>query len=222
MINKLAYTALGSILIGFICWLIWSDKGPAWPLLIPACLLFLTANLDKLARFRVSTEGLEAETREVVREAKDTLSELRDLASLVAANTLSLIQQSGRLGGYSDEEKDLRRIEIEDLLRKLGINQSKMDSILDEWHRFVEHDYRHYALGKGLLEKDIPLPAQAEWERLRGGGITRIAQPDEIERFYLDAGILTDERREVITDYRYYIQHKRHRRPEVWARRHDR
>lgn len=83
------------------------NYGPMYILffLCLACLFF--ANLDHIKRVKVDKSGFEAETREVIREARSTIKELQDLSKIMAHISLGLLKREGRFGGgYSYDEKE--------------------------------------------------------------------------------------------------------------------
>jgi len=86
--------------------------------------LLVAANLDRISEFKASKSGFEARTREVrevIAEAKSTVSELQLLARNIGELTLSLVKRSGRFGGYNEDEKEKIKSSVLDVLRKVGI-----------------------------------------------------------------------------------------------------
>jgi hypothetical protein len=180
-------------------------------------LLLFFSNLRYIAKGTISVKGIELETRQLLDETRATITELRDLAALVASVALSLVKRSGRLGGYEDAEQDKIRAEVLALLAKLKVDQSKIDQAQADWHTFVKFDYVHDILGGSRLLPDLT-PAQHEQVRkLKGRGLVDIAPPDQLEAFFSAIDRLDDWRKELIEDYRYYIKNNTHRRPEIWS-----
>lgn len=217
MFTKITFNVAGAVLVAFMICLIVSGTDGYWAALFAGAMLFLIGNADRIHKLKLSADGIEAETRELRRETRDTLEELRELATIVATNTLSLVMRAGRFGTYTNEEKEGVKNDVTRLLRKLGVEDAKIDQSLNDWHRFVEHDYRRLLTGGIKVPKDLPQGMSNRWEEVRKGGIARIASPDEVESFLREAGMLTDERAELVADYRYYREHKQFRRPDVWA-----
>ena len=62
------------------------------------------ANLDVLKRFKVSHKGFEGETREVIKEAKDTIKELRLISKDFSRLFVTLMHGEGRWGGATRDE----------------------------------------------------------------------------------------------------------------------
>ena len=70
-----------------------------WVLFILCMALLFFANLERFKRLKVDKSGFEAETREVIREAKSTINELQDLSKIMANISLGLLKRAGRFGG---------------------------------------------------------------------------------------------------------------------------
>lgn len=216
MFTKISFNVAGAALIGFMVYLVVSRIDGYWAALFAAAMVFLIGNADRIRKFKLSADGIEAETRELMRETRDTLGELRELATIVATNTLSLVMRAGRFGTYTDAEKESVKEDVTRLLRKLGVEESKVVQTLDDWHRFIEHDYRLIITGGNRVPTDLPQGMHGRWKEVRNGGVASISSPDEIEAFLRDAGMLTDERSELVADYRYFKERRQHRRPAVW------
>ena len=77
----------------------------------------------------------------------------------------------------------------------LGIQRTLLD-----WHRFVEFDYALYIPGGSIVIEYIP-------------------SPEEIEKFLVEFGFLSKEKREQLADYTHYRTHRTHRRPAAWSER---
>jgi hypothetical protein len=181
--------------------------------------LLITANLDRLAEFKASKSGIEAKTREIFKRAEVTIDQLQSLAKTVATLSLSLVQRSGRMGGYSDDEQKQMYNETVDALRRIGVQQGDLDAVLHDWHRVLEFDYAYFILGAHTVPDGLDTAAVSEWMSLRSGGVEKTASPDEVQRFLAKHGFLSESMHDLIDDYRYYRANKSHRRPEVWGER---
>jgi hypothetical protein len=183
-----------------------------------AVMLLVAANADRISKVRASVSGIEAETREVINEARATIEQLRLVGKLAAETNLSLVMRAGRWGGFSYDEKERTRQLSTDALRRLGFGDTEIDDIFREWHMVTRFDYAYHLLGGGQMPPAVQLmpPWREEWSTLHAGGFSRIASPDEIERFLRKVGLLDAEAAALLEDYRFYEKNKRHRRPDVW------
>lgn len=182
------------------------------------CLAF--ANLDSIEFFKASRDGVEAKTRAVIQQARDTLTELQILATHLAEMSLTLVQRSGRMGGYSDEEKDRIKADMLSTLSKLGIEDEKFELVLKEWRRFEALDYVFGILGNSRVPDGVGNEVIEDWKAFRNNAVLRDRTDADVVRAFLDHhGFMTEERRELLMDYEHFLTLNTHRRPDVWRNR---
>jgi hypothetical protein len=211
----LVITGTCFLIMGFICGYIGKTS------LVNYCLwcgfgLIVAGNLDRIEKFKWSSDGIEAQTREVIERAEIAVSELQLLAVHLATLSLSLVKRQGRLGGYKDDEQEQIRSSVFNVLTKLSITPSQTEQVLDEWHRFVEFDYAHFILGGSNTPLNASPEVLSKWRALRGGGIAGYPAPHELRIFLTKNNFISEELEERLKDYEYYIQHRTHRRPSSW------
>ena len=193
-----------------------------WLMGIISVVFLFFANLDKISKLRFDKTGFEAETREVVREAKSTIKELQDLSKIMAITTLGLIKRAGRLAaGYSYGEKENIKESVLDVLQQNGISKEERERIVTEsgWYNYTELDYVHHILGGSNIPTVLPRERIADWKGLRHRSLDNIATPEELTQFFKQIGLLNTEVKELIEDYEYYIKHRKQRRSGVWNNR---
>jgi hypothetical protein len=184
-----------------------------------AVLIF--ANLDRIAKFKVSGTGVEAEmykVRAVTEQAKSAITELQALGVLVAKLSLSLVKRQGRYGRYSDVQQDDIREDVIRVLDKLGVNERKIQDALSEWHEWVEFDYAYAILGGDAMPENV-LQARDESYALLIDGVARRPTPEVLRSFLANHNVLSPEREQYIEDYEYYRINRIHRRPDAWRNR---
>ena len=211
------------IVLGFSLWFgISSMPGEMFIAVIAFFTLLFFANLDRISEFKASKSGFEAKTREVkeiVEEAKITIKQIQILSKIVASTTLSLVKRSGRMGGYSDDEEEKIKESILNVLLQLKISKEECEDVLKEWHKFIEFDYTHYILGGPNVPPNLNPKQIEKWEELRRSGLMNIPSPETLTQFLNQCDLLSDETKEVIEDLKYYIGHRKHRRPDIWKKR---
>jgi hypothetical protein len=180
-----------------------------------ACLGF--ANLDQISKFKASATGFEIE--KTVAQAKSAIVELQDLGVLVAKLSLSLVKRQGRWGTYSDEQQDAIREDVNQVLKRLGVPERKIQDAESEWHDVVEFDYVHAILGGKAISQVLSNIEQNEKRALLGDGFPHRPTSTELRAFLSDHDLLSPEREELIKDYDYYRNNRVHRRPDVWKNR---
>lgn len=179
-------------------------------------LFFFIGNLDKISEFKASTKGFEAKTREVINEARGTITELQELAKIVSKTLLSLVVRMGRWGKpFSSEEEESIKSEILKTLDKLNLSEETKNGVLRDVYRYTVFDYSHYILGN-QVPSFLGKEGIQEWTELRHKGVDNPATPEDISNFLKKYCLLNEESKESLEDYNYYLEHKKHRRPEVW------
>lgn len=88
--------------------------------------------------------GIEAELREKIREADDTIKKLRDIALPLAAINLKMLNRLGRWSGPISRKNRFEFVNtIGKELKGLGISDSQLDELNAETHTFNENDLLH-------------------------------------------------------------------------------
>lgn len=181
--------------------------------------LLIAANLDRISEFKASKSGTEARTRTILNKAEVTIEQLQIIAKTVAGLSLSLVQRSGRFGGFSDVEQNQVYNDTLGALSKIGIQGGELAEITRDWHRVVDFDYAFFVLGGHTVPEKFEPSAIAEWSLLRGDGFEKVATPAEVRAFLTKRGLLSTRMEELVQDYEYYRANRQHRRPDVWAER---
>ena len=168
-------------------------------------------NLDRISEIKATGKGFEAKTREVIGEAKIIIEEMRNMMKLIAKVELSLLIRSGRLGGVPAEEKEILKNNVLDILTQLNISKEEQEIVLVEWNKFIIFDYVNCILGGPAIPSGVSEDVINQWKQLRRRGINDNPKPDELTTFLQSCGCLTDKRKELIEDYKYFIKYKKHR-----------
>ena len=176
-------------------------------------------NLDRISEIKANGKGFEAKTREVIEEAKITIKEMQNMVKLISTTELSLVMRTGRWGGYSDEEKEILKDNVLDILTQLNISKEEQEIVLVEWHKWIIFDYVNYILGGPTIPSGVSKYVINQWKQLRRRGINDKPTPDELTAFLQSSNCLTDKRKDLIEDYKYFIKYKKHRRPDEWHNR---
>lgn len=217
MQNLLKYLVAFSILIfSFYCGYIGKI-----PIMIASSIIFIFLvfmyNLEKFSEIRATTKGFEAKTRDIIKEAEITIKELQNLGKTLVRTELSLVMRNGRIGGYPEDEKDKVKKSIINILNELNVPEDEQGKIFDEeWNRFIVFDYVMGILGNGRIPQDFTEGEKEEWKDLRQDILNDPPSPDKIEKFLVKCDCLSNERSELIEDYRFFLKEKEHRRPEIW------
>lgn len=224
VLREYGFNVAGVLFAGIAAYATLADTGDIWPIALLCLGFFVMGNLDRFESLKAGPGGIEAitrETREALKETKDRIEELKELAFLFGATTIANICFMGRWDGYTDEQEEKMISDIVAYFEKIGISKEQALEALHPRFITTEHDYRLLCTGGRRLPEDLPQDKHKEWEAIRAGGVTKIAKPDEIEAFFKANGMMNDQRAELLEDYRYYLANRTHRRPEIWAQRNE-
>ena len=167
---------------------------------------------------KISRE-LNAKMNSITEELQKTKDEIQNMVKLISKIELSLLIRSGRLGGVPAEEKEIIKNDILDFLTQIKMPKEEQEIVLDEWNKFIIFDYVNCILGGPTIPIDVSKDEMNQWKQLRRRGINDYPKPDELTTFLQRCSFLTDKRKELIEDYKYFIKNKKHRRPEEWNNR---
>ncbi len=211
----LAAIAAGPLLLNYL-----PNPNVGWASMITGLIFMMSSRFDDVVEIGFGSFRTKLERR--VKKVEDTMAAVRRLAKESARSALKSVQYAGRLGGFTDTEKERFLRDTRRLLHDLGIQEGEAADVEREWHEAVEFDYAHWVLGGDRTPKDLPKNEHGDWDELRSGGIAGRATPVQIRRFLENAQMLTQEREEILQDYEHYRATRQHRREDDWLRRHER
>lgn len=238
--NKELYLGLALLLIILTVLAAFTSDADPWPLLVLSGICFLAPSIDRIISLKASSSGIEAELQvakekveSVTDEAEKLLETLRQSAIQSAALSLELVQRSGWIGGFEEESKKTILDTTTATLRDAGVGESELDSILEQsWYRYESRVYMLSILG-GSTTPDFgsPLPfdpsnederananvflntMRDEWKAMRRRPIGASPSPEQLAEFIRKAGDDDPSRQDLLEDYRYFVDHKKHKRP---------
>lgn len=178
--------------------------------------LFFFAHLDQIVE--IEWWGGKAKTREVVREAKDLLAEIRELSLVMGSSIITTITTSDRIGGVDFWQKEKHIKEVVDVLAKLGVPKDRIENLETPFRNQTKFDYVYYILGAAATPRHLSAELIEQWRELRSRSQPDYPSPDELLEFLDGCKLLTDERRERVEDYRHYLATFEIKRPDEWDR----
>ena len=214
---KTLFHVLAFLVLLFTIWAGYTDREAVMGIgtVLVFGLLFF-AYIDKIAKFKAGADGIEAETREVVKEARTVTKEIRELGKILVENQISHLIRHSRLGSFGEIEQENRKNDLLQTLRAIGVEDGEVDLILKDWHTFTIRDYAYAILGEGQIPIHLGDDALADHKEMRERDLNHPPTPDEVEAFLTKYDLLTELRKEQLEDYRYYLENKEHRRLEEW------
>lgn len=176
-------------------------------------LLFAVLHLDKFESFKGA--GFEAKMRraeEAANEAYATIDKLRDLAVSLADPSVVSITMQGRMLQYIPIVGKFEQIsEIENALRRLGIDDQTIRSATAFFYDAIERDHHRRILYAMANEADEPLRAQARQHA------ESLPENFDAARFVADSGWVPGAvTAEAIDDLRHFLSTRTLRRAEQW------
>lgn len=185
-------------------YLAWHDKWEGMTGLLGATAMFLFfLNLDRISKFE--WWGGKAETREIAREARDTINDGKLIAGVMAKTALAALQSSGLVGGVDYAFKELCRAEINAALEHLGYGKEEIGTIQSRNLPLTRVDYMYAILGGGRLPTFLPQDQQERWKAFRRTWLERPANPEDLEKFLRNNKLLNERRRKGIEDYQVFL-----------------
>lgn len=214
----LTVAALGSLSAGLVLGTL-GHLQVLWAAFVAALFLLVCANADRIAELSATRDGITAKTRDLVLRTEGAITEIQMLGAQLAAIGLSLIKRQGRMGGYAVEEEERLRASTLQVVRRLGVPEAEILDVMREWHAFEDFDYVQGILGNSR----IPSPSsdsemQSDWRALRKAPFDAPASPETLRAFLVKHQLLDPFREALLEDYEYYRRHRKHRRPDLWAK----
>jgi hypothetical protein len=190
---------------------------------IPAFLLVMSANLDRVESFKASYQStvIEAKTRELTQtidDAKEAIRQIQELAVVTAETLIDLKFNSHALVvddvDIAKEEDEFEATVIASL-RKMGLPEDKLDQVSKSDRNVVVNFYAYaaYRFGRDNLPQDKWADFDAAYNKIKAS--TKAISPDQAKSYGIDSGKFSD----YMADYRYYAEQGQQRRPVVWAQR---
>ena len=156
-----------------------------------------------------------------LREAKDTIKELKELAKIISGATLSLIQSSNRFDGMSDSKKSEIYDSIYTMLTNLNIPTNEINNAQSDWHDWVEFDYKLYILNPKKDHPEIPKEHLGDWHTFHSNFINKLKDvtASEIREGFKKYNGLTEKVDNLIGKLEYYEKNKKHKCQDTWEKR---
>jgi hypothetical protein len=215
------------VFLGLTFWLLLVDKtsyGRSGIAFLTAALCVVFGHIGSIASFKAMPTSFEAKMREVaevVDDAKATLKNLHEIAAMAGATLIDVNAGMGRFGGGTTTAmKDARRAKIIQSLKSVALSKEELALVATADKEWVAIDYCQGIFAGWASQRNLTPDEQAAWGEFskawKGIG-GRWPSPDECHAF-MDKLTITDlVARELLEDYRYYVKHGEHRRPQVWS-----
>ena len=195
---------------------------------IPALLLVISANLDRIESFKASYQSavIEAKTRELtttIDDAKEAIRQIRELAVVAAEALIDLRENSHALvadapGLEEYKEQDEFKAKVIEALKKMSVPPEQLATVAQSDRNVVMslYAYAAYRFGRNALP-------QSKWTEIENAyyalAVKQPPSPDQCQALLDSFHIDTAKFAEYMEDFRYYAKTGEQRRPDVWAHR---
>lgn len=190
-------------LLGF-----WGKKtGMRW-IVVGGTIVLFFANIDKIQRFKIA--GIEAEMKKAVKEANATIEQLRNVATTSAKATITSLMAGNFIKGITLKN----RLELHDQLisnlEKISASKQQIEEADEMWKRGVGVIYH-----RGIRAKLVH-PAAQEFQDLLKFDEWKAPSSGKIENFIESKGLMNQELKDLIDDYKYFESTGTIRRKELF------
>lgn len=190
------------------------DK-PVWGLSLFACASYILLNLEQVKYFKLGKDGLELER--ITKEAKETIEELKNLATLVYK---PIVQFATRLGSFDRLYYSiLELIELKKdtmyVLSRLGVDEKIITEKISMIDDIVLYDIL-LKLNRVINDGNLRLLINKNYFEISIKQYSNI-DIDSIEKEISDAGLLDDNIKQILEEARYFKKHKEIKTPSLFG-----
>jgi hypothetical protein len=181
---------------------------------------------NEIAAIKDRVEAQSATVDLIAKQAASTVEQLQNVACINAKAALTDSMASNFMGGI-----DLKtRLDLNDrivtCLREIGVSEAKIKDVKEWWSKGVGVIY-HRAIRNALEGRTRPnqvnmqaspelRQASNEFQNMLDFEQWKAPSPDEMEAFIEGKGFMNEVVKELITDYRHFLQTGEIRRREVF------
>lgn len=169
-LTNIFFFCAGVVILGYALWDFHAlTEWKVTSLFAYSLAMFLLAFRGSLSAFSVF--GLKADLRDKINEADAVIKEVRDLAKLVLAPTMTTVAHLGRWDqGFSDKEKYDLELQARNVMRSLKISDKEVEAILLPLHagHLIKLMYKAKKPALDLLNSKIKEKRDAHNEAFKG------------------------------------------------------
>lgn len=194
-----------------------------WLTFLAGITVLICTRLSDIIKFNVGKDGVSAEMERAVREAQATVAQLHDMAELFATISVQQIVGSGRWSSTTPRVQREMIEKIEHVLTTIDMPKAKIDAVLSQQEPFDDFDYFDFVTKDAQQRTSDPIRAawSAFFTPYFDKGIGHRPTIEQTEKFLQDNDLITPDVEERLKDWKYYRQHKRHRRRDLWEARYQ-
>jgi hypothetical protein len=186
--------------------------------IIATGVILFYANLDRISEFKATGKGIEAKTRIAIQEVGIATKVAQNMTKIMGEAIVSLTCRTGRLSTYyTVKELEERKDMVSELLRQIGSTDGDLKIVLREYWRYMKFDYVIYIMNYHNIPSSLSEENKLKWSKFnKQMSIDALYSPEQLQSFFEEIGQLSEEAKERISDYKYFIEHESHRRPNIF------
>jgi hypothetical protein len=201
--------ALGVLFVGLApVLMLWPDttQGQSVFFLLSGVILCLLSRMDDISE--IGLLGLKAKLKRAINEAHATLEQVRSLAKIAAASSLSNTARSGLWGGIPDDMKLNYLEETQSVLSQLGYGAEEIKEVCQDYHNCILRNYGQTLLGGGASRVPSDLDSKpidlTEWHTLRERQGDFPVSPEELKSFFEKYHFINEDLCRRLNGYAHY------------------
>jgi hypothetical protein len=187
-----------------------------------------TADAQSISKLRRRIEAQSATIDLIAKDAQSTIEQLQNIASVNAEATLTDLMAGGFMGSITLQTRLALHDRIIDSLKELNVSEDKIESTRNMWNKGVGLIY--FRGIRAALEKrtnphltniDISpelRKAAEDFQELTNFEYWEVPPPDEMAQFINERGFMNDKVKQLIDDYRHYIETGKLQRRDVFEK----
>jgi len=188
---------------------------------VPAAMILLFANLDRVDSFKVGASSIEAKLTQKITDAQRIIDQMRHLAVNTAKSLIQLRENSNALVTSLDfPAEDAYKATVLQSLKDMDLSADVIKEVEQSDSNVV---IAFYAYAAFRFASDGFLPDEKKRREFDTAYValsdSQKHSPDELEALYNRFHVDGTKFASYMEDFRYYVANKEQRRKDVWARR---
>jgi len=186
----------------------------------------VASDANAIGELRQRIENQSATVDLIAKDATSTVDQLRSIACTTAKATLTDLMAANFMGGTTLKTRLDLHDRIVDSLREIGISEDKIKEADEMWSKGIGIIY-HRGIRNALEGRTHPnqvnvkasrelRKASDEFQKMLNFEQWEVPSPDEMESFIEEKGFINETVRDLISDYRYFLETGNIRRRSVF------
>lgn len=217
---KIAILIIKSVL--FICFIgvsiYFTLSGFYWLIPVSYLVAGILIYID-LSGFKVKAFKLLNVLELTLEEAKNTIDELKELAKILTLISTETMKTRMRFRGKEMEEFDITTYQdLIKTLKKIGLEECEIQKATRRWHFWNKYDYVNALMGGANQPPNMEMNLD-DWKKKKRDFCDSFPSPDVLRDFLQEQGLISEEIKQYIDDYEYYLKNEEFKSIDRWLTR---